>query len=330
MDLSSIEKYHGKNRLVHAVSVCDKGNTDYENIYSRVGKFNITFNVLLSYFYIIEKAKNLDDTIKLLTNWRRLCTGKLLIDSGIFTLMTKKGVTFGGNPNEHHLIQNSSYSQEISEYTLKYVDFLNNTRELWDYAIDMDADLLLPVDYVDRLHIKTLELAKFRSEKMIRVYHSVRENVNEWWERLCKNHDYEWVGIESIGHRWNPQFYKPLISIAHSQGKKVHILAASSKRFFERVEMDSADSSSHLNGGRNMSIFSPWGEIHFGTYDDSRKHYSHLGCKERDILMDKLYEAGFTWEDMFIRENRILYNIWYMSKHWDVPYVETPQSLRLF
>jgi len=332
------------NRLIHALTISTPGGHFWDDVYSRVPEqsIGIPFNILLTYYYvrICSKYKTPKQQADIVRNHRRITNGGIiLIDSGVYSLNVRHGVNIRSYNIETTRGGLDSIAEEgkglldlYTNYVDEYAEFLAASKDYWDYAFDFDADIFLGSSITDMLHERLISQGGLDRKRLIRVYHIARPDVNTWWRDLCEDDRYEYIAIEGgTTHRRDPTFYNPLIALAHTHGKRVHILAVSAPRFTQRVAVDTFDCTSHLSGGRFGSLLTPWGAVDFSRDGIKPPAYKDLSTHVRSDLHDYLADLGLTIDEIISSPySRNLANIWFMNKYWDVAYAEEAQSLSLF
>lgn len=332
------------NRLIHALTVSNPGGHFWDDVYSRVPERpeGIPFNILLTYYYLrlcsgrksVEAQAELTELHRGLTNG-----GILLIDSGVYSLNVQHGVdirSYNVTTSKESLDNIADVGkgslQIYIDYVDGYADFLKASEAHWDYAFDFDADIFLGSVITDELHERLVERSGLPRDRFIRVYHLARSDVTTWWKNLCKDDRYEVIAIEGgTTHKRNPAFYRPLVELAHTHGKKVHVLAASSLPLIQDVAIDMFDSTTHLSGGRFGNLFTPFGAIDFSRMGIKPPAYGDLPPDVQKELCAYLEGMGLSLQEIIDSPySRNLANIWYMNTHWDVEYIEKEQSISLF
>lgn len=328
-------KHKRAHRLLHAAAICDQTSSTWK-IYQDASQrpFGNPIHFLLSYYYIKQIAKNDEQFIKIVEQYQHLGRGKIFIDSGVFTFMGKVGIKHG--IKDAHVPQLDNDLDKFQSFVEGYAHFLKITDSYWDIAIDFDADTFLGSCVTDELHRILLDRSRVSKDRIMRVYHSARKGVYNWWKDLCRNENYQWIGIEGILHRWNPDFYSPLIDIAHHNGKLVHVLAATPLTFLRNVSADSVDSSTHTQGGRNAILLTPLGIIDFKEYQKdkhSKNHYSQLDTDTYAKLLSFIDFMDYKIDDLLGKEGtraRNVINLLSMNGYYDVPFIETSRQMDLF
>lgn len=334
------------NRLVHALTVSSPGGHFWDDVYSRVPERpeGIPFNILLTYFYLRMSPgeKTASRLASIIKNHRKLVgpNSKILIDSGVYSLNAKYGVdirnetvdSLGITP-ESIVNEGIKQLQMYKDYANDYADLLSASADWWDYAVDFDADIFLGSDNTDEIHETIVKRSGLSRKRFIRVAHHVaRPNATAWYIELCKDDRYEYVALDGgMLHKRDPNFYGPLVDLAHKYNKKVHVFAVSSPSFTQKIPIDTFDSTSHLSGGRFGRLFTPWGDIDFSRKGIKPPTYESLSNHLRKVVDKYITSYGLTVEEIIASPySRNLANIWFMNKYWDGFYIERKQSISLF
>lgn len=333
------------NRLIHALTVSTPGGHFWDDVYNRVPEHQdgCPFNILLTYFYIkcCTGCKTAKQQATIIENHKRIVNGgMILIDSGVYSFNSKYGMDIRSvtvdSPGAviDNIIEEGKKSLPMyREYANSYADFLRASEASWDYAIDFDADIFLGSDLTDEIHEEIIKRSGLDRRRFIRVvHHLARPDATTWCMNLCEDTRYEYIALDGGSlHKRNPDFYRPLVNMAHAQNKKVHVFAISSPSLTQAVDIDTFDSTSHLSGGRFGNLFTPWGNIDFSRGKIKPPSYEDLSSDAQEDVRNYVLEYGLTIEEMIASPySRNLINIWYMNKYWDLPYVEKEEAMPLF
>lgn len=330
------------NRLLHALTVTGKGHF-WDDVYSRVSEQpeGIPFNILLTYYYFQKTCgKTLVEQVEVLKRYNFITNGgKILLDSGIYSFNVRHGVDIRKYSTETtreglDLIAKEGKSSLplCKDYVDEYAKFLAMSENYWDYAFDFDADIFLGSKITDELHERLIERSGVDRSRFIRVYHIARPNTDTWWKTMCEDDRYEYLAIEGgTIHKWDPAFYNPLVDLAHTNNKKVHILAVSPLSLTREVPVDTFDNTTHLIGGRFGTLLTPWGQIDFSRGKIRPPSYEDLSDAAQKDICNYLSNLGLSIEEIIESPySRNLANIWFMNKYWDLPYVKKSKTLPLF
>lgn len=330
-------------RIIHSLTVSTTKGKFWNEVYAHVKEHpsGIPFNILLTYFYIKSSAMSsggFKEQVKIVENYRNLVgDGIIMLDSGIYTFKAQLGMpTYRGATEESRkqAIEEGLKSIEMfEEWVDLYAKFLKLSSNYWDFAIDFDADPVLGDDIADEMHKRLLTLSGIDKSRILRVHHVVRQDVGSWWRSLCGDPDYSRVAIEAgVQHGNKPEFFSPLIDVAHKHGKKVHVLGVSSPKFLRGVPVDTVDSTTHLMGGKFGYVETPIGKLSFAKNTESDDHISKVSPDTLKYLTEYWRdEYNLTVEDLMKSPyKRNLINIWHMNQYWDIPYVPRDKPIPLF
>ena len=191
---------------------------DYEN----VGDVSHLCKYLLSSFHYLKKHKS-KDLYNLVE--RRNAEGNFILDSGAFTMFTKK-------------------NNDLDGYIEEYINFINKY-DIKHY-IELDIDVIVGYEEVKRIR-KYIEGKT--GKPSIPVWHKSR-GIDEW-RKLVDEYDY--VAIGGLANKSiKPDEYKnmiPMIKYAKSKGCKVHGLGFTGQKCGD-YGFYSVDSSSWSSGRR--------------------------------------------------------------------------------
>lgn len=298
--------------------------------------------VLLSYHYLKNTKAG---ALKELEKWRKYNQPWLMmIDSGVYTLRQKLGVssTAAGSGvlrefTKEDWKRTKSKALEkkdmIDKYVREYIVFLKEAEGLFDVAIEMDLDYELGIKYADEYYQQIVE--KIDSKKILRVWHH-HERTFEDWENWVNDPAQAYLCVEGgtvLGR--NEILYNRFVNLAKEKGKKVHILALTIPGFLRNVNVDTADSSTYVNGGRFATVKVPTlGEVCFSTVTDlskqtasTNRHYKTLSSQDLEFCIEYFKSIGFTLNDALATGNegfwkRTLMTIAYYDDYVDIPYIE--------
>jgi len=280
------------NRLVHALEPIN--NAKWKGHYSRIREHpaGIPCNILLPYHNIWHKIKN--DPVRqaeVIRDFREEVApdGLVLIDNGVYTLKNQLGLSAAkGEAAGSEIIGEGHFTKDtLLPYLEQYTDFLVAANDWWDYAFDFDCEQLIGAKAVDEFHEIIVSRGNIERHRLIRSYHNVRPNVNQWWDKLCVDDRYIYVAIEGgNSHNRDPNFYRPLTDIAHQHGKLVHIFAATTLKMMQEIPADTFDSASYLIGGRFGEVITPVGNISFADRKTTRNDYYHLETAVQEQLRE--------------------------------------------
>lgn len=326
------------NRLIHALTVSRLKGKFFAEVYSPVPKRpeGIPFNILLTYFYMKPYHNISGEHIDIMKGHRELVGDSLIvIDSGIYTFFSTFGVNTAVHTkaSEHIINKGMSQLKEIIAYTKDYARFLRDTSQYWDIAVDFDADSFLEESIVDKIHEDIIDTVGVDRSRFMRVYHHERPNCRDWWKDMCKDPRYIYLGIGS-GTRKDWELYTYMADFAHERGKEVHAFGLGSPSFLRTTPVDTADTTSHLAGGKFGRVYTPVGIVSFASSNekDINKQYDNLTAETQDWLRE-LWKSKYNITVEQLKESpyvRNTLNIWHMNEFWDVPYVEKENSLPLF
>lgn len=286
-------------------------------------------DILISFHYL--QGKKQDKMVRGWGEFTKKYNRWLYIDSGVFSIRKQYGVLDYGRWKDltpdmkDHVRLNSDQQQEVIEFTDRYIDFLKTNYDYYDWAFEMDCDEFTSIDFANSLYNRMKEV--IGPHKIIRVWHSSRSFDD--WVKWCKDPEMEYLGIEGLTvHSRNADFYNKFIDLAHKHGKKVHVLAITTKEFLRDTSVDSVDSSTWVNGGRFASMIIPEvGHVIFSEQTDLTKdtsavrmHYSLLNDYDMQKALDWFKECGFTLEDVLKDKTeganiRCRINIQYFKKY---------------
>lgn len=318
----------GAGRILHAITPMNPNTKRWDLIYEPASPFAL----LVSYWFMRGKRG-----IETLTNMRKLAGPKTLaVDCGIYSLKSEFGMVAQVKVTEVEirLVRQKAEQRfdEFKEYVVGYGRFLRDGYDLYDYALDFDADTILSASLADELSDLLFKTAGDKvTHKIARVYHvGTRPDANAWWSNICRDPRFDYVAIEGGQmHRSTPQFYIPLIEEAHKHGKKVHVLAITGESFPRVVPADYMDASTHSMGGQKALVQTPWGTFQTGRYFSQR----HLLAQPREVqeaTREFVKTYGFTLEQLMdgdpnapntnAQYYRQQLSIKFIDDYWDIPY----------
>ena len=324
------------NRLVHALTVSRLKGIFFSQVYSPVSKHPLgnPFNILLTYYYMRPYHNGTNEHIDIMRAHRKMVGDALIIiDSGVFSYFSVFGVDTATHTEsrDHIISEGMSRLPEIFQYTKNYAEFLRDTSQYWDIAVDFDADSFLEEAIVDKVHEELIDTVGVDRSRFMRVFHYERPDCRGWWKRICQDPRYKYLGIGS-GNRRDWEFYTHMTEFAHKYDKKVHAFGLGSPSFLKSAPVDLADTTSHLVGGRFGRVFTPIGIVSFASNNVKDTLYDNLDPKTKQELAD-LWENKYHISVEQLRESpyvRNTLNIWHMNEFWDVPYERKEKILPLF
>lgn len=259
----------------------------------------------------------------------------IMVDSGVFTFFSKFGINTASHITASDYIIDKGMSQleDIMKYAMEYAQFLKDTAQYWDIAIDFDADGFLEESVVDEIHEDIVDTIGGDRSRLMRVYHHERPDSRKWWKNICKDPRYNCLGIGS-GNRRDREFYTHMTRFAHEHGKKVHALGLGAPSFLQSVPVDTVDTTSHLSGGKFGRVYTPIGLIGFGRdrSKDSVVYYDKLSTDSQAFL-EALWRDKYNISVEQLKSSpyvRNTLNIWHMNEYWDIPYTEKEEAIPLF
>lgn len=305
-------------------------------------------SVLLSYWYLKS-----DKDGKQLKRWWDYVTRDytLFVDSGVHSFKAK--ATISTTKTAYHALLPvdkdsielpSEVLEDMDAYVDKFLNYAEAHYDHFDWVFEMDCDEFTSIEKADQYYNQMVE--RIGPDKIIRVWHSTR--TFEDWKRWCEDPTIKYLSIEGgVQHSRNPDFYDKFVRYAHKYGKKVHVLALTTKNFLKQVNIDTTDSSTFINGGRFASVKVPGvGDVIFSQltfakneeiedpFDQDTKpsaamrmHYSKLSKEQLANCVAWFEENGYTLEDVLSKATlgahiRSTLNILYFDKVVDKEYRE--------
>lgn len=331
------------NRIIHAF-------TPSNSLFNKVAVPSGPRPILISFWFLNKGSKvSFDKALKNLERWRKFSEGYLLlIDSGVYSLQgqlasnmtaTKRALVNDKASLERIQSEGQEREVEIEAYVHRYADFLQKADGLYDYAIEMDVCNFMGGQYSDKYF--EILVDKVPKRKLMRVWHQASRSWEDWLEWV-QDPDFEYFCIEGgLVHGRNPELYQKFIRQSRAHNKRVHILALTVPEFLKKVDCDTSDSSTFVNGGRFGTVKVPnLGEITFSTATDltrntasSARHYTRLSEIELAYCLDWFKQWGYTLDDVLGPEGhyiRIILNIRFNDKVLNVPYEGNPEKLDIW
>lgn len=182
----------------------------------------------------------------------------LYLDSGVFTLMRRAGVTSFAPTRAAG--SKDAIKKAIQELARSYDAYLRENAQYWDWIIELDTDEAYGAEhYADGIELADKLRAHFRGivgDKLLPVWHAPRGPEN--WRQLIREYPYVCISpsraLGGKSNRRNHSLIRGMVAEARSVGTAVHLLGASSPSHFEDFEVDTMDSSGWSAGVR-------WGEL---------------------------------------------------------------------
>lgn len=224
------------------------------------------------------------------------------LDSGVFTLMRRAGVTSFAPTREAGTLDQIRASVQV--LAKQYTEYLRDNLQYWDWVIELDTDEVFGAGH----YAEGIELAdKLRAflrrqvgDKLLPVWHAPRGE--DGWQRMIREFPYVCISpsraLGGKGNRRNHSLIRRMVADAHARGVKVHLLGASTLEYFETFEVDSMDSSGWSAGVR-------WGELKvtrgkvfipkFETKNRARRAIEHSRLEQLAALAEGW---GFTLEQV--------------------------------
>jgi len=276
-------------------------------------------NILVSYHFVYSQAKTYTGSRSMNRLMYDLANRSdcVFIDSGVFTIRNKltgssvaqgdAAVLAAGAKNRSRIIR--EHWSEIKAYVESYGRWLRQHPDLWDWAFDMDVDQFLGVPIADQFYAYLSDQLD-ESKRIIRIWHSTRS----WddWKKWCESGQYAYLAVgggQAFGY--DPHFYRRFVEVAHKNGVKMHVLAATDPKFMQQVDFDTGDSSSWTAGSRYGYIFTPFGEVTFatnkftakkqywGTMPDEMRHKVETWLKSKGLPSDlRVYQKKWQWREL--------------------------------
>lgn len=225
------------------------------------------------------------------------------LDSGVFTLMRRAGVTLFAPTREAGT--NEQIRAAVQKLAKQYAAYLQTDLQHWDWVIELDTDEVfgpkhfdLGVELADKLRAYFKRLV---GDKLLPVWHAT-PGAEERWQKMIREYPYVCISPSRASggksNRRNHSMIRGMVRDAHAQGTKVHLLGASTLEYFETFEVDSMDSSGWSAGVR-------WGELKvtrgkvfvpkFETKNRARRAIEHSRLEQLATLCE---EWGFTLEQV--------------------------------
>ena len=166
-------------------------------------------------------------------------------------------------------------------------------------------------------------------KKIVRIWHSTR--TIEDWKKWCESGEHLYLGIEGGGsHSRDPHFYNRYVDIAHKNGVRVHILAATDFKFMQQVPFDTGDSSSWMAGSQYGYVYTPFGRITFAERKNqsaSTPNWATLSSEKKGKIVEWLKSLGLSYKQSELQKRwqaREMVNIACFLEE-DKPYAATEQ-----
>jgi len=220
----------------------------------------------------------------------------MFLDSGAFSFQNAAGCIAGRTNKD--VSELGAYP--LLQYTLDYIDFINEYGEYFDIIAEVDVDYIIGVRKTKYLYDRIKKDIKYK-DRFIPVWHIPRGE--EIWKNECKN---RYHGIEGqTRHRDDPiSFYNNMLKIAHAENSKVHGFALTALDLLHRVPMDSADSASWMLQAANGTVKTPFGTIAIsdrsimnGEVGDTL-NYANLNTLQRKEFEAYVTSKGFNVEEL--------------------------------
>lgn len=241
------------------------------------------WEILVSYFYIKKSKPFYDDMLKEV----KAHGGLFMTDSGAFSFMGQvKGY--------------EAYDEEYwIPYLEEYVKWLYDHKDYIFVAANLDLDLIVGRDVVDKWNVKYFEpLQKYID--IVYVAHGDDFDVKaiRQFEEYCTKYNY--VGVNQ-GLKKNAHLY---YQIARKYNVRVHGFAWTELPLLKRYPFFSVDSTSWLSGIRYGSTYDYDGK-NFKTYD-SKKKYLRKAKKIKYLANEIEYDGILEEERIAINDMNLL------------------------
>tara|TARA_R110000787_G_C13362732_1_gene440178 strand:+ start:400 stop:1164 length:765 start_codon:yes stop_codon:yes gene_type:complete len=159
---------------------------------------------------------------------------KHILDSGAFSAINDKTGKFK--------------NFDWDKYLDKYIEFIKKTKQKLFFELDIDCVVgLKKVEYYRKKLEDAIGIAP------IICWHPTRGK--EYWIKSCEEYSYVALGTTiatNMGKkiRSNPAVLKWFIDHAHKNNAKIHGLGFTEMNWLDRLNFDSVDSTTWLNGGK--------------------------------------------------------------------------------
>lgn len=214
----------------------------------------------LESFYSIRNSKRMIEILQK-KNYK-----KLLLDSGAYSFMAQQ-------------LKGQDVKIDWIKYLEEYIDFINK----YDIELffELDIDSLVGLKEVEKYR-RILE--QKTGKKCIPVWHFSRGK--DYFIQMCKEYDYVAFGgilTDGISTKEIIKYLPWFTKTAHKYNCKIHGLGLT-VRCIEKLGLDSADSTTWLNGGR-------FGECHKfnGTYIE-KTSFRNKRAKTKEIDSNNIKE----------------------------------------
>lgn len=143
-------------------------------------------------------------------------------------------------------VKSNDVVPEPYTYIERYVRFIDKTRSMVDFYIELDTVELHGKKFQEYQRARLIEAVGI--DRLIPVYHPV-EDERKFYELLHSG--FRYIGIEGINSkRISIATYIRLVQAAYDAGIAIHAFASVKKAFLERVPVYSTDSTTWKSGPR--------------------------------------------------------------------------------
>jgi hypothetical protein len=228
----------------------------------------VSVDAVMTSFEYIGKGHYMKKVSPTLKEW----PVRTYLDSGVFTIVRKAGTTRIRIARANKDNPKTSW-QELKEFADRYIEYLKVHGEFWDHIIELDVD---EPEWEDEEGNKTagLEIAMYYQKKLYEIvgpklmpaWHVQRGH--EGWRDMIAKFPYIAIGSDtavptstvSTRPPMPTSIIRSMVREAHASGVGVHYLGDTRYKTFIETELDSADSTTWVSGGRFGQFPGPRGQ----------------------------------------------------------------------
>ena len=234
--------------------------------------------VLVSYYYVRKHKKEVLDALRPLIE--EINDGRLsvILDSGAFSLFGQDNVT----------------KENLESYLAEYISFVRSYSELFTAVVELDVADLVGQSVVDKWREEVFEKLTKDIPDLYVIYVWHTYNTDKEWLDMCKKYPYVALASDAGGRTLQAgsvgkaamAVFKRKILVAKKLGSKVHAFAITKKQPLKEIMFFSADSITHLMGGKYGATFIFTGNDLTRIDDDKTV---------RNRYKNKYIKLGFDW-----------------------------------
>lgn len=224
---------------------------------------SVTKNVLLSYWYIKRRGKEIIEE-----RFSDLKDNSMLLDSGAHTFL--EDVTYKDKPIEFW-----------ENYIEGYLKFVRKHRDKIFACVEMDIDSIVGTEKVNEWREKYFHKLEEEGIQVIYVYH-LEKGLAEW-ERMCQKYPYLGFSFREIE---DEEVFKDLFDIAIKYKAKIHGFATNGTKALKTYPFYTVDASTWISGAQ-------FGELNF--FEDGKVKRLTKEKWKKDYR-GKLMAIGAKWD----------------------------------